>query len=429
MARYTSLLGISLSASLWAIACGASSDEQLMPAEELLCEPGETQECYGGPMGSQDVGACVGGTQTCSEDGLTWSECQGAVVPILEVCENSIDDDCNGMVDDILDVDGDGYTRCDGDCCETADECDEPAKVNPGSIEVISEDGTESADENCNGMVDEVTPPCDQGILLDDSDPRNAARAIDLCHDADTDGFGVVSAQYVRADGSAFISNAQHGIQAGFGNNAPPRRGGSMLALATGTARTPVQAGACGSETCLNYLSGTAPTGFPQDVPSCPGGTNINDDIALSITLRAPLNAKGYTFDFSFYSFEYPEWVCTEYNDQFIALVEPAPEGAINGNIAFDGMSNPVSVNIAFFDVCPGCPLGTAALDGTGFDVWDDAGATAWLKTQAPIEPGAEFTIQFMIWDTGDAAYDSTVLIDNFQWLADSVSVSTNPID
>ena len=33
-------------------------------------------------------------------------------------------------------------------------------------------------------------------------------------------------------------------------------------------------------------------------------------------------------------------------NDQFIALVDPAPKGAINGNISFDSLSNPVSVNV-----------------------------------------------------------------------------------
>mgnify|MGYP003633662806 FL=1 len=111
-----------------------------------------------------------------------------------------------------------------------------------------------------------------------------------------------------------------------------------------------------------------------------------------------------------------------------MAIVEPAPEGAINGNIAFDSQTNPVSVNIAFFDVCEGCPLGTADLAGTGFDVLDDAGATDWLRTQAPITAGEEFTIKFLIWDTGDAAFDSTVLIDNFRWLADPVAVGTDII-
>jgi hypothetical protein len=181
-----------------------------------------------------------------------------------------------------------------------------------------------------------------------------------------------------------------------------------MLVMSSGHARTPSQPNACGALTCSLVGAGTPPTGFPQDVPPCSGSPNINDDIALELQLRAPTNAVGYSFDFDFYSFEYPEWVCTSFNDQFIALVTPPPMGAINGNISFDSMTNPVSVNIAFFEVCSRCPLGTAELSGTGFDVWDDAGATGWLVTQAPGTGGDEVSIRFAIWDTGDSAWDST---------------------
>lgn len=45
------------------------------------------------------------------------------------------------------------------------------------------------------------------------------------------------------------------------------------------------------------------------------------------------------------------------------APVDPPPPGSINGNVSFDAMTNPV---IAFFEVCSGCPLGTAELQGTG---------------------------------------------------------------
>jgi hypothetical protein len=44
--------------------------------------------------------------------------------------------------------------------------------------------------------------------------------------------------------------------------------------------------------------------------------------------------------------------VCSSYNDQFIALVNPPPDGSIFGNISFDANANLVSVNIAYFDVC-----------------------------------------------------------------------------
>ncbi|HEY6463273.1 MAG TPA: hypothetical protein VIY73_24065 [Polyangiaceae bacterium] len=38
-------------------------------------------------------------------------------------------------------------------------------------------------------------------------------------------------------------------------------------------------------------------------------------------------------------------------------------------------------------------------------------------------------TIRFAMWDAGNALYDSTVLIDNFQWIASGggVAVGTTP--
>lgn len=338
-------------------------------------------------------------------------------------------DSCDSAPDE--DRDMDGWTKAEGDC----NDCD--ANVNPAAVEVEvtepGEDGEipEPADEDCDGVVDNIPEPCDGALSFDDADPYDAAAAIGLCKVADNpDDSGLVSAQWVRADGTVVMGgSAQHGMLPGFGPNVPPREGSHVLGLSSGFARLPDQAGFCGGISCNGTGAGTPPPGFPQDVPSCAGNTNINDDYALEVTLRAPSNATGFQFDFDFYSYEYPEWVCTSYNDQFIALVEPAPEGSIDGNVSFDAMGNPVSVNIAFFDVCDGCPLGTGELTGTGFDQFDDAGATSWLSTTAPVEGGAEFTIRFAIWDTGDSSWDSTVLVDNFRWIADggTVSVGTNP--
>ncbi|MBL4632420.1 MAG: choice-of-anchor L domain-containing protein [Kofleriaceae bacterium] len=356
--------------------------------EPIICTPGESQPCYSGPATSEGVGACTAGVQTCNAEGTALSGCVGEVLPLLEVCLNNVDDDCNGEVDDIADLDGDGFTRCDGDCCETTNECEQPALVNPAAVEVIAKDGMESGDENCNGVIDEVAPLCDQGLLLDEIDPVRAANALDICAQSSELGFGLVSAAYVRGNGSPLAASAQHGLQAAFGTNVTPQLGDSMLILSTGGARYAPQPDSCASETCEFNTGGSVPAGFPQDVPGCAGGSAIFDDVALKLTLIAPANAKGYAFDFRFYSYEYPEWVCTEFNDQFVALVEPPPPGAINGNIAFDSMTNPVSVNIGFFEVCEGCVSGTADLAGTGFDVLNDAGATSWLRTQAPITGG-----------------------------------------
>jgi hypothetical protein len=345
------------------------------------------------------------------------------------------------------DKDMDGFTINGGDC----NDCD--ANVNPAAIEVIAEDGQgggggmmEPADEDCDGEVDNVPAPCDAGIPLNTTDAMDGARAVELCKSsAGDDDWGVVSAQWVRANGGASSQPVeQFGVLPNFGTNVAPRAGESLLGLSSGRARTPGQPGFCGTQTCTSS-AGTAPPGFPQLV--CNASPNINDDIGLEVTLRAPSNATGYQFDFRFYSFEFAEWVCTSYNDQFIALANPAPMGSINGNISFDSMNNPVSVNLGFFDTCdtcsdwaafcntgcppmpnPCCPAGATDLQGSGFEL--DAGATAWLQTTAPIGPLETFSLRFAIWDAGDQALDSSVIVDNFRWIANggTVNVGTNPV-
>jgi hypothetical protein len=64
--------------------------------EGCQCVDGQTQSCYTGPAGTQNVGICKGGTATCSNG--QWGSCTGQVVPKAEVCGNTLDDDCNGVV-------------------------------------------------------------------------------------------------------------------------------------------------------------------------------------------------------------------------------------------------------------------------------------------------------------------------------------------
>jgi hypothetical protein len=354
------------------------------------------------------------------------------------------------------DMDHDGYTPAQGDC----NDCD--ANINPGAVDVPGDPNM--VDSDCNGMYDPPTS-CDSSVAMTSIAGVDGAKAIELCKftsetpPQSMKTWGVLSAAYVRASGTPFNPGSQVGLQTSWGSNVHPHGGSSMLVLSSGYARVPGQANACGSESCQSNFIGTPPAGFPQDNPNCPPSADINDDVGLLVKVRAPTNATGYSFDFKFHSFEYPFYVCDSYNDQFIALVNPAPMGSINGNISFDSKHNAVSVNLGFFDVCnpadsnmyavdcqgqggscptppnPYCPSGNMQLLNTGFDIWNpttnsmNAGATSWLTSQAPVKGGEEFTIQFTIWDTGDELFDSTVLVDNFQWIATkgTVTVSTNP--
>jgi hypothetical protein len=388
-----------------------------------------------GGSDTEGTGASGGGS---SQSTVTTGSQGGSASSFGNTTGTGMQAGCDAGPDE--DKDQDGFSINQNDC----NDCD--PNVNPNAIEVIVEDdgmgggggAMEPADEDCDGEIDNVAGPCDSGIPLNTTDPMDGARTIELCKTATPQSdWGVVSAQWVRANGVPAAVTDQWGVLDAFGTNVPARAGENLFVMSSGKARLPANGG-CGSNICSGTGLGVAPPGFPQDNPSCPPSEEINDDVGLDLTIKAPSNATGYQFDFNFYSFEFPEWVCDSFNDQFIALVNPAPMGSINGNISFDTNNNPVSVNIAFFDVCTydsfypqfPCNLGPAELAGTGFDVWDDAGATSWLQTTAPIGPGETFNVRFAIWDTGDDAWDSTVLIDNFKWIANggTVVVGTNPV-
>jgi len=61
------------------------------------CTPGQTRACYSGPEGTQGVGICVAGSQTCGPTG-SWQACTGEVTPQpAERCTTAEDDDCDGQ--------------------------------------------------------------------------------------------------------------------------------------------------------------------------------------------------------------------------------------------------------------------------------------------------------------------------------------------
>ena len=70
--------------------------------EGCTCIAGEMRPCYDGPPGTEGVGLCRGGTQTCFGDGEVsmWDGCSGAARPRDERCNNGEDDDCDGSIDE-----------------------------------------------------------------------------------------------------------------------------------------------------------------------------------------------------------------------------------------------------------------------------------------------------------------------------------------
>ena len=344
-----------------------------------------------------------------------------------------------------VDDDGDGFSEAAGDC----NDCD--PNVSPNSVEVVGDvmnPEYKPSDENCNNVIDEPAETCDGALAVASADAFDAARAVELCKIATPGGndWGVVSAQWVMADGSAANNSANyhlgHGILSGFGPNVTPRAGSKLFSVSSGAARQPSDPGyQSPGGFDKGYASGH-PQGFPKESPACPGkvtGTP-KDATAVELEIRVPQNAKGFSFDFNFYTYEWPVFICSQYNDFFVAILSPIPAGQTDGQISFDMQGNPISVNNAFMNVCGcaagppcsaggktfACPLGTAELDGTGFE---GHAATSWLKTQAPVTPGSTIRIRWGAYDSGDGSLDSTAVIDNWQWSAEAgTTVGTAPI-
>ncbi len=65
------------------------------PPPVTECTPNALAACYGGPAGTSGKGICKGGLKKCDASGK-WGACVGQVLPKPEVCDNLVDEDCNG---------------------------------------------------------------------------------------------------------------------------------------------------------------------------------------------------------------------------------------------------------------------------------------------------------------------------------------------
>jgi len=478
------------------------------PITTSECQLGQTKPCFTGDPKAENVGACHAGYYNCiqsAEGSFVWDEstCIGEVIPTYNFkCETADQDlDCNGLPDSLQDEDGDGYTVCSltssaWDCCDNPKMCNtiETAFVHPGQT---GDCYGNSIDDNCNGKVDESPEiACSAGFaacaeyndLCEDnityshgttvtavqSDAIALAQAMDLCLpivEQSSNQPGIIEYSISQADNVSTVDAYQINIIDAMRDisGTPlvfPQNGNRFMLLSTGVAEDVYERGETDYE---NYDASTVVGVTPPDVykavhgtyikthDACDGNESINDSVKLHFKLRAPESANGFKFDFRFFTHEYPSFVCSAYNDIFIAiltdeagnpLVDINKNGSLadeDGNITFDSLGNPISVNTSLFSTCKpiscsdesGCPKsmtcgGTTCnqcIDGaaevSAFSYSNEGGATGWLTTSAPITPGTVFNLDFYIWDTGDSIYDSTVIIDNFRWTCATQVVET----
>lgn len=123
--------------------CGNGLDDDYdgFVDENCGCEPGTTQACFGGRPEEVELPNCRQGSQACEgQEFAGWGSCQGwscdDTPPPEELCDNALDDDCDGVVDEGCELDV--PVDIDGDCVEAA--CP-PQAPYPRGCELMMEGG------------------------------------------------------------------------------------------------------------------------------------------------------------------------------------------------------------------------------------------------------------------------------------------------
>jgi hypothetical protein len=140
----------------------AKARKQATKRESAQCYPTNKEPCYfvtedqPGPDGTVGRGICREGERVCDAGGF-WEGCVGAVLPGTEIC-NSIDDDCNGKVDDGFERAG---TKCfagDGECrTEGSYSCsaDASSSICSATAKEPKPEACDGKDNDCNGVADD----------------------------------------------------------------------------------------------------------------------------------------------------------------------------------------------------------------------------------------------------------------------------------
>jgi hypothetical protein len=151
------------------------------------------------------------------------------------------------------------------------------------------------------------------------------------------------------------------------------------------------------------------------------GNAAANDLLWFQFDTAVPGGTNGYSFDFAYFSAEFPEFVASVFNDIFLAW---SASETYTGNLCFIN-DQPCTVT-ALCDgdaTCPdlaycdegGCAnLAGDELVGTGFD--GVGGSTGWFTANGSASPNETLQLTFAVFDMTDSIYDTAVLLDNWRW-------------
>jgi hypothetical protein len=188
--------------------------------EECVCLDGETRSC--GP--GTNKGICSDGAETCLDN--EWGECVGATWRLPgDVCDNGLDDDCDGEVDEGCHVvvpppdpviqntcfngvmDGDEKGLDCGGSCPTCSSCYDGV-LNQYELKVQVDMGN-SIISDCGGPNCPLCPTCFDGVLNQGEEEVDCGGPCRVCEDVeeidDIDGDGLSDSQELFRGTDPFV--------------------------------------------------------------------------------------------------------------------------------------------------------------------------------------------------------------------------------
>jgi cysteine-rich repeat protein len=143
------------------------------------------------------------------------------------------------------------------------------------------------------------------------------------------------------------------------------------------------------------------------------GSEDPNDKLWFSFKATVPQLVKSYSFNFAYFSSEWPFWVDTTFNDLFIAW---QVSEAYTGNVTFiNGQPLTVTALDPYLST-DGYSDNEPQLQGTGFE--GNAGSD-WFGANQNVMPGETLSMTFFIADMGDEILATLAIVDNFRWQCD----------
>ena len=157
--------------------------------EVCSCVHGKSEACFDGAAGNRNKGQCKDGTRTCSAG--SWGPCQNQILPAAtDDCLDLVDNDCDGLVNDGCTCSPGTTQKCGtdlGECVQGTQTCSNNAWGDCANEVPPAQESCDLLDNDCNGQTDDGLPQ-DEG---EPNAACAAAKKIQVSDVPDDDGYPV----------------------------------------------------------------------------------------------------------------------------------------------------------------------------------------------------------------------------------------------